>query len=66
MRKTESATQFCPNCGENIVEVYDTRIVRGEHQRRRRCGADDCGHTWITVEIERAEYETLLALQASM
>lgn len=47
-------TSFCPKCGEDKVEVIDSRgsrliVDRSSIRRRRKCNA--CGHRWSTYEV---------------
>ena len=43
---------ICPSCSSPNVRVIDTRPVdEGSAVRRRRC-CRDCGHKWVTLELD--------------
>ena len=50
---------ICKGCGSENTTVYDSRVRDDEiRQRYRKCR--DCGFRWVTVEIDRMAYESLL------
>lgn len=42
----------CPNCSSPNVRVLDTRPVDEGASVRRRRACRDCGHKWVTFEID--------------
>lgn len=44
-----SASTPCPACGHSHSAVLDSRVLGGQHRRRRQCAA--CGHRFTTCEV---------------